>query len=145
MRILTLLLAISLSACSTGASSTASTPPVTITTTVRVTDPGSTATTTIAVPVQQPPRVETVTVTLAPPAPAAAISEGVWTVGVDIAPGVYRTIAPVGGRCYWATLKTGSNGEIIANAIVEGGRPQVTLKVGQDFETTRCGDWAKIG
>ena len=65
--------------------------------------------------------------------------------GVDIAPGVYRTIAPVGGRCYWATLKTGSNGEIIANAIVEGGRPQVTLKVGQDFETTRCGDWAKIG
>lgn len=70
------------------ASSTASTPPVTITTTVRVTDPGSTATTTIAVPVQQPPRVETVTVTLAPPAPAAAISEGVWTVGVDIAPGV---------------------------------------------------------
>ncbi len=145
MRILTLLLAISLSACSAGASSSASTPPVTITTTVRVTDPGSTATTTIAVPVQQPARVETVTVTLAPPAPAVAITDGTWTVGVDVAPGVYKTIAPV-ANCYWAVLKSGTNGaDIVANANVDGGRPQVTLKAGQDFESHRCGDWAKVG
>lgn len=72
------------------------------------------------------------------------IYEGTWTVGVDIEPGVYRTTAEVGSTCYWGIYRTGSNGsDIIENDIVSGGRPSVTLSVGQDFETNRCGTWLK--
>lgn len=83
---------------------------------------------------------ETVTVTLAPPAPAAAISEGVWTVGVDIAPGVYRTIAPVGGRCYWATLKTGSNSR--REAAIRMGDRLLVMSDGTDDEGQPCPGYA---
>jgi hypothetical protein len=70
------------------------------------------------------------------------IREGTWTVGVDIAPGTYRSTADVGSRCYWAILASGTNGDdIIANDIPGGGRPTVTLAEGQDFETKRCGTW----
>lgn len=83
----------------------------------------------------------------APPTPEAkpTIEEGVWTVGVDVPPGTYRVTAPVDDGCYWAITKSGSNGEnIIANDIVSGGRPTVTLKKGQDFESARCGTWEKV-
>ncbi|WP_188536968.1 hypothetical protein [Kocuria dechangensis] len=70
------------------------------------------------------------------------IQEGTWTVGVDIAPGTYRSTGDVGSRCYWAILASGTNGDdIIANDIPGGGRPSVTLSEGQDFETARCGTW----
>ncbi|MGQ1798876.1 hypothetical protein ACT4S5_17315 [Kocuria oceani] len=70
------------------------------------------------------------------------IQEGTWTVGVDVAPGTYRSTDAVGSRCYWAILTTGTNGDdIIANDIPGGGRPSVTLAEGQDFETARCGTW----
>ncbi|NEC92949.1 hypothetical protein G3I71_46130, partial [Streptomyces sp. SID12501] len=39
----------------------------------------------------------------------AQIHDGTWTVGVDIAPGTYRTIEPVSGTCYWAIYKSGTN------------------------------------
>ncbi|MFI7482006.1 hypothetical protein ACH9EU_06265 [Kocuria sp. M1R5S2] len=70
------------------------------------------------------------------------IREGTWTVGVDIAPGTYRSTSDVGSRCYWAILATGTNGDdIITNDIPGGGRPSVTIAEGQDFETKRCGTW----
>ncbi|MFI7494450.1 hypothetical protein ACH9D2_06990 [Kocuria sp. M4R2S49] len=70
------------------------------------------------------------------------IREGTWTVGVDIAPGTYRSTDDVGSSCYWAILTSGTNGDdIIANDIPGGGRPTVTLAEGQDFETKRCGTW----
>lgn len=72
------------------------------------------------------------------------ISEGTWTVGVDIKPGTYRTTDDVGSSCYWAILASGTNGDdIINNDIPGGGRPVVTLTKGQDFNTKRCGTWAK--
>ena len=75
---------------------------------------------------------------------ASLIREGTWTVGVDIEPGTYRTSADVTSGCYWAIYRTGSNGsDIIENDIVTGGRPTVTLSVGQDFKTSRCGSWSK--
>ena len=81
-----------------------------------------------------------------PPAPAPTITDGVWTVGLDFPAGKYRTTEAVGGDCYWAITKSGTNGEdIIANDIPGGGRPIVTLKNGQDFNSARCGTWAKIG
>ena len=75
---------------------------------------------------------------------ANTVSDGTWTVGKDIAPGTYRSSQEVGSRCYWAVLRSGSNGsDILENDIPGGGRPMVTLAEGQDFNTARCGTWQK--
>ncbi|GAA1346964.1 hypothetical protein [Arthrobacter roseus] len=72
------------------------------------------------------------------------VSEGQWTVGTDIEPGAYRTTSDVNSTCYWGIYTSGSNGDdIIANDLPGGGRPTVTLAVGQDFSTLRCGTWQK--
>ncbi|AEG43652.1 hypothetical protein [Isoptericola variabilis] len=72
------------------------------------------------------------------------IQEGTWTVGVDIEPGTYRTTEPVNGDCYWGIYRSGSNkSDIVDNDIVTGGYPTVTLREGQDFQTSRCGSWNK--
>lgn len=73
--------------------------------------------------------------------PADTIEAGIWTIGVDVAPGTYRPGEPAGEDCYWAVLESGTNGEEIINNGLGGGRPTVTLAVGQDFETDRCGTW----
>lgn len=75
---------------------------------------------------------------------ANTITEGTWVVGTDIEPGIYRTKDSVTGTCYWAILRSGTNGgDIVENDIVKGGYPQVTLSAGQDFKTSRCGSWVK--
>ena len=77
-------------------------------------------------------------------AEANSVTEGVWVVGVDIKPGTYRAQG-VSSDCYWSITTTGSNGgDIIDNDIPGGGNPQVTLEEGQDFETSRCGDWTLV-
>lgn len=70
-----------------------------------------------------------------------SIEQGTWTVGVDMAPGTYRTAEAVtSGDCYWAITVTGSNGsDIVENDIVSGGFPTVTVSEGQTFENNRCG------
>jgi len=78
--------------------------------------------------------------------PAAAkldtIEVGVWTVNRDIKAGKYRLTEAATDTCYWGIYKAGSNQrDIIANDIVTGGRPTVTLKKGQEFESG-CGTWA---
>jgi hypothetical protein len=72
------------------------------------------------------------------------IHEGNWAVGVDIQPGTYRATAAVSGSCYWAINSDANGRNIVANDIVTGGRPTVTLSGGQYFTTQRCGDWAKV-
>ena len=75
---------------------------------------------------------------------ATSIGDGIWTVGVDVEPGTYRTKEPLSGYCYWAILRTGSNGsDIIENDGPEGGFPTVTLSAGQDFENGGCGTFVK--
>lgn len=75
---------------------------------------------------------------------ATSIGEGIWTVGVDVEPGTYRTKEALTGYCYWAILKTGTNGsDIIDNDGPEGGFPTVTLSAGQDFENSGCGTFVK--
>ncbi len=75
---------------------------------------------------------------------ANTVSEGQWTVGKDIEPGTYRVIEPIASRCYWVIHASGTNGtDIIANDLPTGGSPMVTLAVGQDFTTKRCGSWQK--
>jgi hypothetical protein len=75
---------------------------------------------------------------------ANSIEEGIWTVGVDVEPGTYRTSAPVTQTCYWKITRTGSNGsDIVQNDIVQGGYPTVKLREGQDFVNERCGTFVK--
>lgn len=81
-----------------------------------------------------------------PAAPPEASSEdtimnGIWTVGRDVEPGSYRTSEAVSsGFCYWSITVTGSNGsDIVNNAIVEGGVPNVTLEEGQDSRPPTAG------
>ncbi|MGP9837188.1 hypothetical protein [Arthrobacter sp. 179] len=74
---------------------------------------------------------------------ANTVTGGTWTVGLDIAAGTYRANEPVDSECYWAIMRTGSNGDLIENDIPGGGRPSVTLSKGQDFNTSRCGSWTK--
>lgn len=73
---------------------------------------------------------------------ANTVSEGVWTVGVDIKAGTYRA-TNVSSDCYWMISRTGSNGDIIQNDIPGGGNPQVVLSKGQDFTSSDCGDWVR--
>lgn len=84
------------------------------------------------------------------PVPAAqtpgpdTIPEGTWTVGKDIQPGTYRAAQAVGKDCFWRIVKSGTNGaDILAADIPGGGRPSVTLEVGQDFVSSSCGTWVK--
>ncbi|GAB3453673.1 hypothetical protein GCM10027436_54660 [Actinophytocola sediminis] len=72
------------------------------------------------------------------------IGEGDWAVGVDVQPGTYRTIQAVSGDCYWEINSDANGDDIVANNIVTGGRPTVTLENGQYFSTSRCGDWRKV-
>jgi hypothetical protein len=72
------------------------------------------------------------------------ITEGNWAVGVDVQPGTYRTKEPVTDHCYWGIYADANGSNIVANDIVTGGRPTVTIKNGQYFTTTRCGEWIKV-
>jgi hypothetical protein len=131
-----------------GATAPAANPTVTVTTTaaaptvtVTVTESASPAVTTTV--------TATTTETAAPP-PAAAgttIEDGTWTVGVDVKPGSYRVAVPISsGMCYWGIYRSGTNQrDIVNNGIESGGRPQVTLKAGQDFKSSDCGTWTKVG
>lgn len=71
------------------------------------------------------------------------ITEGTWTVGVDVQPGSYRTKGTVNGDCYWEINSDANGNDIVANDIVTGGRPAVTLAQGQYFTTNGCGEWLK--
>ncbi|WP_100501513.1 hypothetical protein [Geodermatophilus chilensis] len=73
-----------------------------------------------------------------------SIPNGIWTVGVDVEPGTYRTSAALTGYCYWGIYTSGTNGDdIIENDGPTGGFPTVTLREGQDFENGGCGTFVK--
>jgi hypothetical protein len=75
---------------------------------------------------------------------ANSIGNGIWTVGVDVEPGTYRVSESLTGYCYWAILKSGTNGsDIIDNDGPTGGFPTVQLREGQDFENGGCGTFVK--
>lgn len=74
---------------------------------------------------------------------AGTFGIGTWTVGVDIEPGTYRLAHEVSETCYWGIYRSGTNkDDIVQNDIVTGGRPSVTLRDGQDFDSG-CGTWEK--
>ena len=72
------------------------------------------------------------------------IVDGLWLVGDDIEPGVYR-IVPT-GRCYWARLSglTGGFEDILANDNLEAPSYVEILPTDKAFESNRCGTWSKV-
>ena len=74
--------------------------------------------------------------------PNDAIGDGIWRVGTDIQPGLYRTMAD---NCYWARLRnlTGRD-DLIANNGTDGPKYVEILATDVAFSSTRCGPWAKV-
>lgn len=75
--------------------------------------------------------------------PAAPFGEGTYIVGVDIAPGLWRSDGVT--SCYWARLSglSGSLGNIIANDNETG---SAIVQIGPNdkgFTSSRCGTWTK--
>jgi hypothetical protein len=76
------------------------------------------------------------------PGPKTTIDhDGIFTVGTDIAPGIYSSPGPVGnGTCYWKRLGN-PDGALIDNALSK--KPQVVQIQPTDkaFKTTGCQPW----
>jgi hypothetical protein len=69
---------------------------------------------------------------------------GTFVVGVDIAPGTYRSNGR--GDCYWARLRsfTGDLNSILANSNTSG-PTIVSISAGdRGFQSTRCGTWTRL-
>ncbi|HJQ86317.1 MAG TPA: hypothetical protein VJ820_02480 [Propionibacteriaceae bacterium] len=70
--------------------------------------------------------------------------DGVWVVGEDIKPGIYRNADP-GSGCYWERMRNFSGGlnSILANGLATGG-PIVAeiLKSDKGFTSQDCGEWS---
>ena len=69
-------------------------------------------------------------------------SDGIYTVGVEISAGKWRSDG-TGDRCYWQISPDGQPDDILSNHAGNAGGT-VTLAVGQEFETNRCGNWTKV-
>ncbi|MBP2582619.1 hypothetical protein J3A78_003097 [Streptomyces sp. PvR006] len=72
---------------------------------------------------------------------------GMFKVGVDIAPGTYKSTGNKDAECYWERAKDASHGtdSILANDNVTG---TAIVKVSASdgyFKSSGCGDWAKTG
>jgi hypothetical protein len=70
----------------------------------------------------------------------SSIEDGIWQVGVDVEPGIYR--ADGGSSCYWALLRSADTRAIINNG---GFAPNQTLRIRSPwFQTNDCGRWTKL-
>jgi hypothetical protein len=80
------------------------------------------------------------------PASADIPGTGMFIVGVDIAPGTYRTPGPVSSSCYYARLSgfSGTLDDIVANGNAAGPAVIAILPSDAAFETSRCQPWAKV-
>ena len=73
-----------------------------------------------------------------------SFGDGLWRVGKDIGPGIYRAIPA--GSCYWARLSglSGSLNDILANENVSDPTYVEILDTDVAFKSTRCGNWDKV-
>lgn len=85
-----------------------------------------------------------------PPGPAAEMSTGTYQVGVDVAPGRYKTPGPgsadIMDMCYWARHSddSGSFESILANGNLQG-PGSVTVNKGEFVELMGACVWKKVG
>lgn len=76
--------------------------------------------------------------------PKTVFGDGSYRVGVDIAPGTYRS-SGTSSSCYWQRLSnfTGTD-NIIANYLSDSPTTVTILPSDAGFETRRCGTWTKV-
>jgi hypothetical protein len=72
-------------------------------------------------------------------------SGGMFKVGVDIAPGTYKSTGNKDAECYWERAKDASHGTdaILANDNVTGTAIVKVTATDAYFKTSGCGDWVK--
>ena len=77
---------------------------------------------------------------------ATTLTDGTYyTVGVSMEAGTYQTTS-MSGRCYWKITESGTNyDDIVENDLGGIGVLTVSVSGGQDFQSSSCGDWVKIG
>lgn len=66
------------------------------------------------------------------------ITEGVWRVGTDVAPGTYRSLG--NHDCYWMISSDANGSNILQNNIVTG-PALVSLSAGTFFTSSGCSKW----
>ncbi|OBK28209.1 hypothetical protein A5634_20880 [Mycobacterium asiaticum] len=82
----------------------------------------------------------------APAAPAGAAkttieNDGLYTVGTDIAPGIYSTAGPLpGGTCYWKRTSN-PDGALIDNAMTKKAQVVQIEPTDKTFKTNGCQPW----
>lgn len=81
-----------------------------------------------------------------PGGPARAFGDGVFVVGLDIEPGIYRAQGDHRGKVYWARLRNlrGESASIIANAFNDGMATVEILSTDVAFESRQSGGWRRI-
>ncbi|HVW33984.1 MAG TPA: hypothetical protein VHL53_15725 [Acidimicrobiia bacterium] len=74
--------------------------------------------------------------------PAPLSADGIYLVGIDIAPGTYRTTTSPTG-CYWARLSGtgGALSDIIANEFGDGQQVVTIAPTDTAFKVDNCGPW----
>ncbi|MEU9857427.1 hypothetical protein [Streptomyces sp. NPDC047974] len=74
-------------------------------------------------------------------------SAGMLKVGVDIAPGTYKSTGNKDAECYWERAKDATHGvdSILANDNVTGTAVVKVTAKDAYFKTAGCGDWTKTG
>ncbi|WP_416966041.1 hypothetical protein [Streptomyces sp. Agncl-13] len=79
------------------------------------------------------------------PATKMAGDGGMFKVGVDIAPGTYRSTGNTDDMCYWERAKDAEHGldSILANDNVTGTAVVTISAKDAYFKTTGCGNWKK--
>ncbi|MER6343404.1 hypothetical protein ACWC10_02975 [Streptomyces sp. NPDC001595] len=81
------------------------------------------------------------------PADKMAGSGGMFRVGVDIAPGTYKSTGNTDDMCYWERAKDADHSidSIIANNNVSGSAVVTISASDAYFKTSGCQDWKKTG
>lgn len=77
--------------------------------------------------------------------PSTPFEDGLFIVGVDVAPGTWKTDSDSG--CYWARMGgfSGGMGEILANENAKGSAVVQLAASDKGFKSARCGKWTKVG
>ncbi len=94
------------------------------------------ATTTTAAPATTKPKPA--------PAPAAEFGEGVYKVGVDIKPGLYKATVS-SGMGYWARLRSEDTNDIITNDVKSSGTMYLRVHSSDRYVEIRGATFTKVG
>lgn len=80
------------------------------------------------------------------PLPTTSIGQGIFKVGDEIQPGLWRTTTA--NTCYWARLSgfSGTLDDLITNELPSGSTAVVEiLATDIGFKSSRCGTWTRVG